>query len=758
MGLIVSLFGFIKSFTLTTTKALAKKVDFKALKRGKLGSKKLNKREKLQLSLEYTKAIFIVCIGVIIALFELFPIFMLIMLLLLIVIIIIIFIVVVMQLQNILDLNIENFTLPQEEMGMSNSCVNPSGTKFALQFTEEELARSGGALSNYEKNIYRIGIVARETIDGFGGTELAQSEYTSRDGKIIFVIGTVSIESSMQFFTDDKTDTSSIFTKETMHDANGSLYGFAGIHRDKTLLGYYGATVTSTIKQKYPYSGSLSYQAKFAPYGVAMSGKHFANNIQEVLGHTKWLEAMVKVENDFGIVANKKEFESFVVSALGQVKYHTGNKFGTVASHGYADEIEAYVYFWGALFAMTSDNDAERSWSKWSLDIGNPTDYGESSFRRVFMSSSGMDDNRRASTPLDFRYPTDVMNKIKLNGVTLKETVWTTVWKKYSSNAGVQKSWKAMQAFARVKTDRPLNFHYGFNSMLQGERVITTLQEKMGVITTTGNVSTIKCTDEGEDISYTNGEFKGQKGKTMSKIDGVDLTTYLKEGMGKIAYLRNKAWIDKMLASAGYTTSTDKDSGDKAYGQVFKYHMGVPYYNQDTSAGYNSYRYAPSGPTLQLMGCAIYSMAFCATLSTGTIINPAEMAVLANITGQQDNVGVSSDQYMVRTFAKIGVEAGFMGNSSTAQQNLDRVIKELEKGDRVVIFRTRSKLWSTGKNHYMVFTGIVTQNGQKFMTVYSSVPGHGNNTLYTMEQVKARIGFINGVQPNQGNATWVKYK
>ena len=351
-----------------------------------------------------------------------------------------------------------------------------------LAWTEEELASRGTKLSDKEKNIYRIGILANKSIDGYGGAKLLNVKGVSTANRILMVIGISSIEDSMDYHTDKN-----ILEYPTGRKANNGnasqSYGMMGLNVHRTLESYMGASVASKIKKQYSPKSSPSYPAQFAPYGVAMSAKHLTGDYNGSVNKASRVKAIQNIGKQWGIKANLAEYVGMTQLFITQAHYHG-------ASH---DEYEAYANFFAGMFALTSTNDAERTFDKWALvtKSGSKPTYDESGVRGLYIGNNTYGQLDNVATPSGLKTYKGSGSYIALNGKDIGMPLWKYVYENSKNKAGFNVAWKKAQSFSSIAGDSPsgwgkgarvLNFHYGVNSYLQAKKVESTLAGKMGIV------------------------------------------------------------------------------------------------------------------------------------------------------------------------------------------------------------------------------------------------------------------------------------
>lgn len=367
----------------------------------------------------------------------------------------------------------ENACAPPDGVteGEGGSYVSAGGL---LAWTDAELASKGATLTDKEKNLYRLGILSRKAIEGYTGAPLMNAPGATLDMKIAFLMGVASTETSMRFYTGKEQN---IMVTPSTIAANSKGFGFMGIRRIWTLTTYFG-TKQSAVRNAYTPSPRPPYDSAFAPYGVAMSAMHHERDLKTYINTAKTNARLEKVASAWGIKANKAEYISITKFLLAQAEYHGSNE---------TDDFDALMNFSAALLAATSDNDAERTYSRWTLEVPSDlskVDYSESGIRKTFMGSGGKNGLHKGGGASSL---TGVGNtKVLLNGTPLTKPVWAYLGAKFGSNAGFQVAWKNATGYSSLNRggagDRTLNFHYGFNSYLQGRRVESILAKKMNIL------------------------------------------------------------------------------------------------------------------------------------------------------------------------------------------------------------------------------------------------------------------------------------
>lgn len=374
----------------------------------------------------------------------------------------VVIIIIVMSLINAFDID-----LSDEEKNMTDI---PDGMYSAeLNWTEDELAIYGNLLTDAEKNYFRLIMLAKETVTSYPVIELTGD--VNMDTR--FLVGITSTETNMMFFSDEN-DNRDILKYPSNKKENDLSYGMYGIGASKTLDGYVGKDTGDAIRSKYTPVETPLTEARYAPWGVAMSAMHSSGDIVGQIKKDKVYALMDKVMAEYGIEANKERLKNISIWYLSQAEYHGAD----------TSEYEAYLGFLYAFWAASSDNDVERDINNWSLTgVG----YSESSYRHCFTGSKGAQDIEKNGDFTNITYGSN-STRIKLNGVELEKPLWGYLHDKYYTNTpAFQKAETLMLEFASLVTNadssgrglRVLNFHYGLNSYLQANRLMSDISAKL---------------------------------------------------------------------------------------------------------------------------------------------------------------------------------------------------------------------------------------------------------------------------------------
>lgn len=380
-------------------------------------------------------------------------------------------VVVVIALFSALAVIEEGKTTKPEQPQVSDQINQGQQGGSGASWTLEELAIRGGMLSTYEKNLYKLIMLSNNAITGvYDGKPVTYPEGSDFALPLRFAVGIFSTENSGVMYLSGENTKDILVTPTDDTEINSSGYGsLFGIHHTDTLSRYYDDATVSKIKQMFPtsYTGNEIF---FIPYGSGISVKHFNDKLQYGLNLIKKrnLEDDARsVIKSFGIVKGEEEVYRFCIYMLATALYHGGNIFDF-------PDITAFI---SALYASTSDKDEERSFDK--IEYCYTDKYDESNFRLAVIGSCGYANVDNYSTPLDLP-KSSTSAYFKVGNDTVKEPLWAYLYRKHSSNVNMVKAWNKAKEYASGSLAvRVLNFHYGLNSYLQGDRIIKRIEGKL---------------------------------------------------------------------------------------------------------------------------------------------------------------------------------------------------------------------------------------------------------------------------------------
>lgn len=552
------------------------------------------------------------------------------------------------------------------------------------QWSEAELAIRGIQLTDYEKNLYRLVLLSKKAIQGYGGKPLVSRYGTSEDIATAMLVGISSTETGMNFYQGSKSYDLLKIPSDIPPNSLG--YGFLGLSSSKTLNSYYDSTVTANIKATYSPSVTPSYEASFAPWGTAMSAKHLYNDLSGSISSSETEAVMDKTMDAFGIKENRAKLKEYLAWFLAQAEYQ-----GAVQS-----EYPGYIAFWCALYASTSDNDADRSFDRWSIVADN---YSESTMRQLVLGSTPHRNIGTYASPIDLP-KSKTTAYLTLNGVKIDKPLWSFVYEKYGSIPKIKDSWSQAVRFANSGggvADRVLNYHYGFNSLLQGNKVMKHISSKL--------------------IGFV---YAQTPGKGQGLWNGKDIVDFVNSYDS--AYKQRALQMQRYWGTASFITA------QKIKGVDWKPDKwGVPFYIQDgSSETYSNVAWGRPDDTFSQNGCMIYSFAYAASALTGKLINPPEMASAMYITNALVDGGVVPTA-LPKTYAALGLKYELVTLSpaegicptGTAFDNVwTKVDATLDNGGIVVV--RGGYPWTSSKNHFFVITSKSIQNGTPMYSIYSS--------------------------------------
>ena len=380
-------------------------------------------------------------------------------------------------------------------------CIQGSQVISDIEFDDSILGSLGGTLTDQQKQIYRSAKVYTEIYNGVFGdpTEMFDSDYAALvkkldvPTKVAVTMGFMSIENGFDFPGSSNIFTEPMTTKpDTHNDAwlgmEAEKKDFDGKYEGKQ---YYSQSFVDKFKQSYSYPNwsSLISCYNFGPYGIAtqigtLSG--FFNSSP----HDEVVSLVAKYAAEFGISANLDKLTALCQYFMTANAYHGRNK----------DMTEPNIIFWVALWASTSENDAERGFDKIVL---NNKSYAESTYRGEVLGYSSYKGtyNGDPCTITNLTYePNDTTNGyFKINGQEVKKPLIKFV-SDYCESKGKTAIFSPViadlngRAYASTLGRAVLNqnYAYGLIAYLAGLKVLNDIGVSMPVATG-GSIDDCEC-------------------------------------------------------------------------------------------------------------------------------------------------------------------------------------------------------------------------------------------------------------------------
>lgn len=391
----------------------------------------------------------------------------------------------------------------------SESSSSVSAGDGVLAWTDEELASKGKSLSNYEKNMYRLGIVSNKVFSGTFGQKKFDSVGGGTEDKVLMALGLASIESSMVFFADETKG--NIYTKAVKNNANKLGYGFMGLRPSEQLSTYYKAGTVSKIKKEY--SIKVVSEVSYAPYALAISIGHQNGKLSTGVKNSA-NNASAKAAKIYGFTGDlKKYFQNMFLMFTMQHAY--------LSYHPELLENEA-IYAAGIL-DVSSDTSGSKSFKNY---VPKGATYSESYYRYSYTGARGLIKKSNSSVYME------------LNGKSLSKSLpdyalsklsgaKKTAFDKAVNGAGANSMKGALSRGTAYSIGQ--SFYYGLNSYLMANKIEQTLASKMNITKKESkkeDKKEDKKDDKKEDKKETaliyNGLEMAQKG-FMETINSVDV-------------------------------------------------------------------------------------------------------------------------------------------------------------------------------------------------------------------------------------------
>lgn len=607
----------------------------------------------------------------------------------------------------------------EEGVDFTEPGTNGGGQKLTqLAWTEEELAQYGANLSEYEKNLYRLGIYMSNAFDGYDGQKGFDfgNPYMAK----MFMWGTDSTETGLKFYNSGQKDLGKI---PSDINGNGIGYGFLGLHTrnegidslvnssSKTLR--IRASQRDGVKAKYKPEYQVSAVNNYAPYGSVVMAAKWNNKYYDFVttkdnkdGSKRSASQKIDaVLDEWGIQNNREQVKQFMELSIAQAQFHGAAK----------TEHESYAHFVAAFYCATSDNDAERSFDKWKL-VGEG--YTESAARKSMLGLSG---NFRtvSSYGTPDKLPQGVGSiEWELNGQKIGKPLWSYLWEKFKDKGGMQKAWSTCTSWGNRGGigDRVLNFHYGLNSYYMAKKMESYLLDKMEIPQQTGGGS------GGSSPNVTPGNYQETPGKGQMVWGGKTTEQHIAEFKGGIKSYITGTWQPKFGRTNGIAVGKETD---KVY--------GVPFYAQavEPKESYGNDRWWSSGGTFNRSGCMVYAFSYALSAMTGKLVNPPETAAILAMEGGLGGSGARVSAWP-GIFKKLGLQADITiggGNYQTyGTKYFNKIDECLNKGG-VVIMRSCKAPWTGSGNHFFVIT---SKKDGKY-TVADTTSQSRSKSLHTAE-------------------------
>lgn len=376
-------------------------------------------------------------------------------------------------------------------VGTGDGFVAPPGSSSGYSsaaWTEAELNSRGGNLSNVDKNWYRLIMLSKQHIEK-GGLKYGDNV----DIGLKFAFGLVSTESGGNFYNVGGEEKNILIHTTDKDSINSAGYtGCFGLHHADILDNYftkdkgYIAALRSQYKADKT-STDPTIDVLYAPYASAISVAHLRGKIDTArINRESTITDANALMDSFGVQNKRDELLEFLIWSLASAQYHGANQ----------SEWKDYMAFWVALYAATSDNDAERSFDKWAIVASN---HSESTARKLILGTTKIQDAHSIANPSALVLGAGD-SYITLNGNKLDKPLWAYIYDKYGNKTEVQSAWKHLQKMSAGSggyRDRVLNFHYGFNSYLQANAIITRL---------TANLTPLQGTNVAESMLPSTGQ------------------------------------------------------------------------------------------------------------------------------------------------------------------------------------------------------------------------------------------------------------
>lgn len=576
--------------------------------------------------------------------------------------------------------------------GGSSDCIQGTAVLSTIDYDFSKLGNLTGTLTDVEKNRLRSAMIYTEILSGEFGDYTSEFpegykellNTTPVNIALPLIMGYQSVENGFGY-----RNCTNILEEVINYPADVNNDAFLGLEAEKKTIfdgvyvgrREYSESFVKAFTQKYAYNFDISNMISvynYAPYAFAIQLGTLGNTFYVYADSTGTLdevEAKVReIAPSFGITNNVDLLVNYC-------------KFFTIANayHGAHTMSTKACIFWCALWAASSDNDAERGFDKIKF-TSDALD--ESTYRGEFLGHSSYvgtyGDNSVQIVNLTYVPSTITNGYVEINGQKITKPILAYI-SDYCDSKGLSSIYKPVvddlnsRAYASTLGSAVVNanYYYGFVAYKTACKVLEVIGTNLPVATG-GNVQDCDCYEDSSsgasmvfnvDISnIKEGQVQGPwseeiKAKMMN--EGTDISQYF----GQVNAIKNKN--NKYAHFVGNMTYESWRLSTK---------WQIPFYMQNANmpeAGFNSMdKYLASlgnsGSTQRLVaaGCHIYQYSYIASALTGTIINPVEMALGLKYTGGITGTGLNVLASSYLAFNELGLKAvgltqnGCYGNTS----------------------------------------------------------------------------------------------
>ena len=441
----------------------------------------------------------------------------------------------------------------------------------------------------------------------------------------------------------------------------------------------------------------------------------------------------------FGIVANKDECFQYIRAFMGTAAYLNGQgvagldyEITTIEKERHGGK--ARIDFWCALFAASSDIDANRSFNNYSIILNDDTHLnyaeGQGGLREWMYNLNAYYDNTTdlGSLKID---GSNESPRIKVEGIELTVPVIRYVYEKYKDDSTMDLTWKHLKgSTGQFK----LSYWYPFAALLQGNHI----EAEFGVsmpLTSGGNIEDCEC-------------YEGTTGG-IGGVGTLDISN-LQEGVIQGDWPED---VKQKMTSYGWNAYFGQSYSTKNPDAIFpSSSMTYEEWRQSTKwkVPYQLQTSKATGGFLEPWGsnvkygsiswtnaCHVYMCSYIASALTGDFINMPEMFAALRATDGVSNIlgslGYFSNTKAYKTFEKLGIYFSGMNKAGKMIQGSDpskcsiiypsgNTIEEkinavLDAGGIVGVTTERGNYTASG--HYFVIT---ERQGNQYKTFSASHP------------------------------------
>ena len=545
----------------------------------------------------------------------------------------------------------------------SDDCIQGGNVLVDSGFDLSNTGQLLGTLTEHQKNLLYSVQVYNDILSGsFGNpTELFNEKYAAvlnglgTADKVASLMGFMSIENGFNF-----PGSSNILTEPTTTQPDVNNDAWLGLEAEKKDFDgkyegkqYYSDSFVQKFKAKYSYSNysSLISCYNYAPYGMAIQIGFLSGKYTDWSSTHDYIDTQLPIlAEKFGIKSNIETLKNLCHIFMLANGYHGHN----------SDMNEPELIYWVALWAATSDNDADRGFDKIEL---NSDSYSESTYRGEFLGYSSYagtyGGNATTITNLTYVPDSTVKGYIKINGSAITTPVIKYVYD-YCVSKGLGDLYQPVlddlngRAYASTLGRAVLNqnYNYGLMAYLAGRKVINDIGISAPLASGGNSIDDCECVETDSVFNLGNRDFSNI---TVGEPQGIYPASIREEVKKMTKYQPYFGKLDSLSDSDG-TLSGNMSREEWRLWTKWK----VPYQYQVGGDNWQDGIYRSSYEKNN--ACPLYLQAYMYSALTGTAMNVQELQAAQAVYYNGGVAGAEHDGGYYphfKEFCEMAKDAGF---------------------------------------------------------------------------------------------------